>query len=64
MKVFTDQKEETLYTVPLNLHFIAVWTMFDIHVFFSKYFTQKRGNLLIRGKLPSLLNNCNVSKGT
>jgi hypothetical protein len=57
MKVPTDKKKKkergNPYTVCLYLHFLAVLVRY---VLISKYFAQKRGNLLNRGKLPPLLN--------
>jgi len=53
MKVLTDEKRgNLLIQCPLNLHFLAAWIKFDI---LFTIILIKRGNLLIRGKLSSLL---------
>lgn len=45
---------ETLYTMPLNHHILAVRNKFDSY-FVSKYFAPNIENALIIGKLSSLL---------
>jgi len=47
------KKEEIPNIVPKYLQFLAVWTKFE--TFYFHIFPKKRGNLLIRGKLSSLL---------
>jgi hypothetical protein len=49
-----QQRGNHLYTVPLNTHFIAVWTKLDTF-YFLIFHSKIRGNSLIRGKLPSLV---------
>ena len=57
MKVCTGEKEETPYTMSKYPNFLAVWIKLD-HILFPNsflfFFLQKRGNLLIRGKLSYL----------
>jgi hypothetical protein len=54
------KKREKIYTVPHNIYFLAVWTKFDTF-YFQIFYWKKKGNLLIKGKLSSLQDNCKAT---